>query len=61
MAVTAFSNEHNIVAVLTISLCATFIGIMAVTAFSNEHNIVAVLCEDGSCADVLAKLSQVAS
>ena len=38
-----------------------FIGIMAVAAFRNEHNVVAVLCDDDSCADVLAKLSQVAS
>ena len=46
---------------LTISLCAIFIGVMAVTAFSSEHNVVTVLCEDDTCADVLAKLSQVAS
>ena len=44
---------------ITISLHAIFIGIMAVTAFSNEKNVVAVLCVDGSCADALAKFSQV--
>ena len=48
--------------ILHISLPLCFmVGIMAVTALSQGHNVVAVLCEDDSCSNVLAKLSEVAN